>query len=76
MRTMSIFLPVPAKDFVDAQLSERGCGSSSEYMRQLLSKEQHRQQLRAALLAGGATLVVGEADAAYFDALRARVKRR
>lgn len=73
MSTMNISLPEPMKAFVDAQVSERGYGTSSEYVRELIRKEQDRQHLRALLLAGGESAASLPADAAYFDSLRGRI---
>ncbi|QTD43844.1 ribbon-helix-helix domain-containing protein [Ottowia testudinis] len=72
MSTMNISLPEPMKEFIDTQVTTRGFGTSSEYVRQLIRKEQERQQLRELLLAGAASDVMAEANAAYFDALRQR----
>lgn len=76
MSTMNISLPDALKDFVDEQVSQRGYGTSSEYMRELIRKDQERQQLRSLLLAGAGSQPAGPADAAYFKALRSRVARR
>ena len=73
MSTMNISLPDSLKDFVDAQLGPRGFGTSSEYMRELIRKEQDRQQLRGLLLAGGQSPSTAPVDSAYFDALRQRI---
>ena len=75
MPTMNISLPVPLKEFVDGQVVERGFGTSSEYVRELIRKEQDRQHLRGLLLAGVSSGVGEVADAAYFDTLRQRVRR-
>ncbi len=71
---MNISLPESLKAFVDEQVSQRGFGTSSEYVRELIRKEQDRQQLRALLLAGAASPPTVAVDAAYFDRLRARVR--
>lgn len=73
MSTMNISLPDSLKDFVDAQLGLRGFGTSSEYMRELIRKDQDRQQLRGLLLAGAQSAPTAPADSAYFDALRQRI---
>jgi antitoxin ParD1/3/4 len=73
MTTMNISLPDALKVFVDEQVSGRGYGTSSEYVRELIRKDQGRQRLRALLLEGGASPPGAVADARYFDALRARV---
>ena len=73
MTTMNISLPDKLKSFVDEQVTQRGYGTSSEYVRALIRKEQERQQLRALLLEGAASGPTQPVDAAYFDTLRARV---
>lgn len=70
---MNISLPENLKAFVDDQVSQRGYGTSSEYVRELIRKDQERQQLRALLLAGAASAPEAVADAAYFEGLRQRV---
>jgi antitoxin ParD1/3/4 len=72
MGTMNISLPDDMKEFVDRQVAERGYGTSSEFLRDLIRREQDRQQMRHLLLQGAASHRAGEADAPYFDALRAR----
>ncbi|MFN9472281.1 type II toxin-antitoxin system ParD family antitoxin [Acidovorax sp.] len=74
MGTMNISLPDSLRDFVDEQVEQRGYGTSSEYMRDLVRKDQGRQQLKALLLAGAASAPTTPVDASYFDALRARVR--
>jgi antitoxin ParD1/3/4 len=76
MSTMNISLPDALKSFVDAQVESRGYGTSSEYVRELIRKDQDRQQLRALLLEGGASAPTAPASAAYFDGLRDRIRRR
>ena len=46
---MKISLPDDLKSFVDQQVSERGYGTSSEYVRELIRKDQDRLQLRVIL---------------------------
>lgn len=48
---MNISLPEELKDFVDEQV-KRGYGTSSEYVRELIRKDQDRLHLRELLLAG------------------------
>jgi antitoxin ParD1/3/4 len=74
MSTMNISLPDTLKTFVDEQVSQRGYGTSSEYVRELIRKDQDRQQLRGLLLAGAASAPAAPVDGAYFDSLRARVR--
>ena len=75
MGTMNISLPDSLKAFVDEQVSRGGYGSSSEYMRYLIRKDQDRLQLRRLLLTGAASPPAVQADADYFDGLRKRVTR-
>ena len=74
MSTMNISLPESLKVFVDEQVSARGYGTSSEYVRELIRKDQDRLQLRNLLLAGASSAPVEPTGAAYFDALRDQVK--
>lgn len=70
MSTMNIYLANSLKAFVDAQVSERGYGTSSEYVRELIRADQDRCHLRNRLLAGAESPVGVSADAAYFLSLR------
>lgn len=74
MSTMNISLPDTMKSFVDEQVSQRGYGTSSEYLRELIRRDQDRQHLRGLLLAGAASPSVQEATPAYFDALRQQIQ--
>jgi antitoxin ParD1/3/4 len=76
MSTMNISLPDALKSFVDAQVTERGYGTSSEYVRELIRTDQDRRHLRGLLLQGAASAPGTPVDAAYFDALRQRVQAR
>ncbi len=75
MTTMNISLPEAMKSFVDGQVTSRGFGTSSAYVRELIRKEQDRLHLRGLLLAGGQSATGVPADAAYFASLRERVRR-
>jgi len=75
MSTMNISLPDALKAFVDEQVSERGYGTISEYVRELIRRDADRLQLRRLLLDGAASAPRKPADAAYFEALRKRVRR-
>ena len=55
MGTMNISLPDSLRSFVDKQVSERGYGTSSEYVRELIRRDQDRQHLRELLLEGAAS---------------------
>ena len=76
MRTMNISLPETLKDFVDEQVERRGYGTSSEYVRDLIRKDQERTRLRSLLLDGAASKPTTNADRSYFGNLRKRVQRR
>ena len=67
---MNISLPEILRSFVDDQVNARGYSSSSEYVRELIRKDQNRQHLRELLLEGAASPQAVEADADYFDGLR------
>jgi antitoxin ParD1/3/4 len=73
MSTMNISLPDGLKEFVDTQVGSRGFGSSSEYVRELIRKDQDRQQLRGLLLAGAQSAPTVPVNADYFDSLRKRI---
>lgn len=76
MTTMNISLPDALKAFVDDQVAGRGYGTSSEYVRELIRRDQDRQRLRGLLLEGAASPSAGPADQDYFDGLRRRVRGR
>jgi antitoxin ParD1/3/4 len=76
MTTMNISLPETLKAFVDEQVAGRGYGTSSEYVRELIRKDQDRQRLRTLLLEGAASGPGVKADAEYFAKLRARASGR
>lgn len=71
---MNIWLPANLKDFVDQRVSQRGYGTSSEYVRELIRKDQDRQRLRELLLAGAASKPTRAVDQGYFESLRKRVR--
>ena len=71
---MNVSLPEALKDFVEDQVSARGYSTSSEYVRELIRKDQDRQCLRGLLLEGAASSQAATADADYFDRLRDRVR--
>lgn len=76
MSTMNISLPDSLKTFVDEQVSQRGYGTSSEYVRELIRMDADRLHLRGLLLQGAASAPAAPADAGYFAALRDRVQKR
>jgi antitoxin ParD1/3/4 len=74
MSTMNISLPDTLKSFVDEQVNLGSYGTSSEYVRELIRKDQDRLKLRGLLLAGAASEATQAAGPAYFEGLRDRVK--
>ncbi len=75
MGTMNISLPNSLKSYVDKQVSQRGFGTTSEYMRELIRKDKDRTALREMLLSGATSATVGYFDADYFEGLRKSVRR-
>jgi antitoxin ParD1/3/4 len=76
MGTMNVSLPEPLKAFVEEQAAQRGYGTTSEYVRELIRHDQDRLRLRNLLLDGAASPPANPADGAYFEALRDRVRQR
>jgi len=76
MSTMNISLPQTLKAFVDQQVNQRGYSTSSEYVRELIRKDQDVQRLRSMLLDGARSEPTAAVDANYFEELRERVTRR
>ncbi len=74
MSTMNVSLPESQKSFVDQQVAERGYASSSEYIRDLIRREQDTHKLRDLLIEGMNSPPAGVADAEYFEELRRRVR--
>jgi len=76
MGTMNISLPDTLKTFVDHQVAACGFGTSSEYVRELIRKDQDRSRLRNLLMEGVASGGAEPADANYFEGLRAALRKR
>jgi antitoxin ParD1/3/4 len=74
MSTMNISLPDSLKAFVDDQVSRRGYGTSSEYVRELIRKDQDRLQVRTLLLEGATSKQTKPVDASYFESLRRKAR--
>lgn len=75
MSRIDISLPDTLKSFIDEQVASCGYGTSSEYVRELIRKDQNRQQLRRLLTDGAESALGAPADDAYFEGLRAQVCR-
>lgn len=76
MTTMNISLPDALKAYVDRQVDTRGYGTSSEYVRELIRRDQDVQQLRGLLLDGARSEATVPVTADYFQDLRGRVAQR
>ncbi len=77
MSTMNISMPESLRSFVDSQVTDGDYGSSSEYMRELLRKEQDRVRLRELLLEGAASPLSEHVwDEEYFENVRKRAGSR
>lgn len=72
--TMNVSLPDELKSYVDERVENDGYGSNSEYVRELIRRDQGRLRLRKLLLDGLSSEPGPAADGAYFDALRARAR--
>ena len=75
MSTMNISLPEALKSFVDDQVTAGSYSTSSEYVRELIRKDQDRQRLHDLLLEGAASPQAVTGDADYFNRLRDRVRK-
>lgn len=76
MTTMNISLPDGLKAFVDELVQTEGYGTSSEYMRELIRRDQDRRQFKEHLLLGMRSGIEGPMDAAFFAALRQRARAK
>lgn len=72
MTTMNISLPDGLKAYVDELVQTEGYGTSSEYVRELIRRDQDRRQFKEHLLLGMRSGVEGPMDAAFFASLRRR----
>lgn len=75
MSTMNISLPDNLKAFVDDEVGARGFSTSSEYVRELIHRDQDRVRLRDLLLAGAASRQGEAVTAEYFEGLCTRVSK-
>lgn len=73
MGTMNISLPDSLKAFVEEEVTRGDYSTSSEYVRELIRKEQDRARLRALVLEGGASPEDVTVNEAYFRSLHARI---
>ena len=73
---MNVSLPESLKEFVDRQVANAHYGTASEYIRELIRRDQDRARLRDLLLQGARAPAVGAADSEYFEKLRADIRAR
>ncbi len=69
---MNISLPDSLKAFVDEQVEKRGYGNSSEYLLELIRKEQDAERVRVLLTKGTTSPAVGLMNKEWLDSLRQR----
>lgn len=74
MATMNVSLPTELKKFVETQVEEHGYESSSEFLRELIRREQDRTQLRALLLQGTESGTGSEMNDHYFERMREHIR--
>ncbi|WP_299436205.1 type II toxin-antitoxin system ParD family antitoxin [uncultured Rhodospira sp.] len=74
MSRLTVSLSEDLTAFVGEQMTERGYESGSDSVHDLIRKERDRQRLRGLLLAGAASEPDTPADAAWFEALRDRIR--
>ncbi|MGH9133626.1 MAG: type II toxin-antitoxin system ParD family antitoxin, partial [Ilumatobacteraceae bacterium] len=68
-----VSLPDELRSFVDQRVDQGRYGSTSEYVRALIRRDQDRQHLRTILLDGATSEPGPLADADYFADLRRRL---
>lgn len=76
MSTMNVSLPEPLREFVESQVAARNYGTTSEYVRELIRRDQDRVNLRNLLLTGAESDPAAPADEVWFDELRNRVRQQ
>ncbi len=74
MSTMNVSLPDELKSFIDERVGQGGFGSTSEYVRDLIRRDQERERIRDLLLDGAASAPGPIADDSYFESLRTGVR--
>ena len=76
MATMNISVPDPMKDFVQAQINEGKYASSSDYVRDLIRKDQEVKDKFAALQAAiSLGIESGEAGELDMEAIKKKARR-
>ena len=72
MATMNLSPPEALKAFIDQQVEGGRFGTCSEYVGELIRRDQERLALCDLLIEGGSSLPTSVADTAYFEELRRR----
>lgn len=75
MATMNVSLPDGLKQFVEGQVDTGSYGTSSEFVRELIRREQARVQLRELVVEGMTSGPGSELDGHYLDGHRSRIHR-
>jgi antitoxin ParD1/3/4 len=76
MSTMNISLPDALKAFVDSQVERGHYGTSSEYLRELIRRDQSRLTLRQLILDGLESKPLQPVNSAYWETKRKRLAKR
>src|SRR5262245_28163015 len=75
MAMMNVSLPDELKEFVDQQVSHGSYGTTAEYIRDLLRREQDRIKLRNLVDEGENSPPTRPVTKAYFKRLRSRIRK-
>jgi len=73
---MNISLPDSLKAFVDRRIQDGDYGTSSEYLRELIRRDQARLELRRLMIEGLESPVIGRPTKAYWAGKRALMRRK
>jgi antitoxin ParD1/3/4 len=76
MATMNVSLPDELKGFAEGQAQNRGFAGTSDYVRDLIRRDQERVALRELLLAGAQSPPSEPLTAESLDRMRARTRRQ
>src|SRR5438309_3157865 len=74
--TMNISLPQALKAFIDERVRTGDYGTSSEYLRELIRRDQSRRRLHELILEGLQSPPVATADSKYWAKKRRRISAR
>ena len=72
---MKVSLPDAPRSVVERQVAERGYGTTSESLRDLIRQDQDRQALRALLPEAAGSAPGGAVDAGHVAGLRQRARQ-